>query len=450
MTEAVSQEVFTLSNGIRVVLEPMPFVKTAAFGIYVGVGSVCETKENNGISHMIEHMLFKGTKTRNAAMLADLTARLGDTVNAYTGKEYTAYYGLTIAEELKTMMEILADMLHNSIFEKDALAKEKSVITEEIDMYNDAPDDYVHEFAQKRVWEGHPISFQISGSKGVVRSITRERLLDFYKKMYRPERMVISVSGAFSPKEIKGCLEEMYGGGAAARLRAKGQLYDDRYGKRMAQKAPILRNGGIGASSAEYHRAFAKAQKDTAQLHMSLVFPSISYLDARKELSSVFVSVLGGSNNSLLFQKIREDNGLAYTVYAYTCPYAKEGLLYLNAVSSPAQAEEIYKRMNAICEEMKTTEISEETLATHKALIKTEMILSNESVQSRMERNGRQLLTYGRLYSTEETLEGINSVTAKDICTYAKELLDFEKQSICLVGDCTKAEKKLRRLFELG
>ena len=148
MAERIEQ--IRMPNGVRVVLEQMPYVKTAAFGVFVAVGSVDETKENNGISHMIEHMMFKGTETYSAKALADRMAVLGDTVNAYTGKEYTAYYGVTVAEELPSLMELLSDMLFHSVFSKDTLAKEKSVVLEEIDMYNDSPDDLVHELCDVR------------------------------------------------------------------------------------------------------------------------------------------------------------------------------------------------------------------------------------------------------------------------------------------------------------
>ena len=215
-------ELICLPNGIRVVLEPMPYVKTAAFGVFVGVGSVCETKENNGISHMIEHMLFKGTETRSAKELADITARLGDTANAYTGKEYTAYYGVTIAEELPKLMEVLSDMLLHSVFDAKSLSKEKGVICEEIDMYNNSPDDLVHEQAQKRAWQGHPLSFQISGTKGIVRGMTREKILTFYKREYRPERMVLSVAGAFDKEKVMEYLTALFcrkGQGVAAEIK---------------------------------------------------------------------------------------------------------------------------------------------------------------------------------------------------------------------------------------
>ncbi len=452
MTEQIEQ--LRLENGMQVVLEPMPYVKTAAFGIFVGAGSVCETKENNGISHMIEHMLFKGTKTRSAKALADITARLGDTVNAYTGKEYTAYYGLTIAEELSTLMEVLADMLQHSTFDAKALSKEKGVVCEEIDMYNDSPDDLVHELAQKRAWQTHSLGFQISGTKGVVRGLTREKLLDYFQNEYRPERMVVSVAGAFDREEVLERLEELFSdigselNGEASH--AKQQTRDVKvYNfKNMVTNQTDIVGSLPFRTAADYTRCFSRAERDTAQLHMNLVFPGISYLDERRHIATVFHSVLGGSNNSLLFQKIREEEGLAYSVYSYGCPYAKEGLLHIDAVSAPSQAEAILEHALGLCESLREQEISEETLQTHKALIRTEAILSKESVQSRMEGNGRAVLLRGRVVPQEEDLRNVEAVTGAQLQEYAREILQTDKMSMCLVGEMGSAGRRLQKRFE--
>lgn len=455
-------ELISLPNGIRVVLEPMPYVKTAAFGVFVGVGSVCETKENNGISHMIEHMLFKGTETRSAKELADITARLGDTANAYTGKEYTAYYGVTVAEELFKLMEVLADMLQHSVFEAKALSKEKGVICEEIDMYNNSPDDLVHELAQKRAWQGHPLGFQISGTKGVVRGMTREKILTFYKREYRPERMVLSVAGAFDKKEVVEYLTELFcpgGQGTAAGLKMRGLAPDTRYGKYYGNKNGAEKQDAESAQkmidtpvqnrpAADYTRNFSKSYQDTSQLHMNLVFPGISYLDEKRHIATVFQSVFGGSNNSLLFQKIREEEGLAYAVYSYGCPYAKEGLVHIDAVTAPNQAETVFDYALEVCDIMRNQTVSEDTLATHKALIRTEAILSKESVQSRMEGNGRSVLLRGRVVSQEEELARIENVTAEEIQKFARQVLNPTQMSVCLVGETRSAGQKLMRKFE--
>lgn len=445
-------ELIRLPGGIRVVLEPMPYVKTAAFGVFVGVGSVCETKENNGISHMIEHMLFKGTERKSAKELADITARLGDTANAYTGKEYTAYYGVTIAEELPKLMEVLSDMLLHSVFDAKALSKEKGVICEEIDMYNNSPDDLVHEQAQKRAWQGHPLSFQISGTKGVVRGMTREKIVTFYKREYRPDRMVLSVAGAFDKEKVMEYLTALFcrrGQGVAAEIKNTGLAPDKRYGKYFKEDRKGTDNiAGQNRPMAEYTRNFSKTYQDTSQLHMNLVFPGISYLDEKRHVAAVFQSVFGGSNNSLLFQKIREEEGLVYSIYSYGCPYAKEGLVHIDAVTAPNQAETVFDYAMEVCDTMRNRKVSEETLSTHKALIRTEAILSKESVQSRMEGNGRNVLLRGRVIDREEELVHIESVTAEDVQNFARQVLCPDQMSLCLVGETRSAGRKLMRKYE--
>lgn len=449
MAERIEQ--IRMPNGVRVVLEQMPYVKTAAFGVFVAVGSVDETKENNGISHMIEHMMFKGTETYSAKALADRMAVLGDTVNAYTGKEYTAYYGVTVAEELPSLMELLSDMLFHSVFSKDTLAKEKSVVLEEIDMYNDSPDDLVHELLQKRVFRTHPLGFQISGTKGVVRSFTREQLLNFHRKHYLPERMVLSVAGCFDREAVLWQLSQFFcpeGQGTSARLKQEGFRPDGRYGRYFERDKAMATGLLENRSKALYTRSFSTVKRDTSQIHMNLVFPGISYLDKRRYTAAVFQSILGGSNNSLLFQKIREEEGLAYTVYSYGCPYAREGLVHIDAVSAPGQTGAVFDNVLKVCESLKNTEISEKTLATHKSLIRTETILSGESVQSRMEGNGRSVLLRGRVISQEENQSNIDAVTAEQVKEYAEQILCEEQMSVCLVGEISGAARRIQRRFE--
>lgn len=185
-------EVIQLSNGMQVVLEYLPYLRTASFGVWVRVGSVGEVKSNNGISHMIEHMLFKGTNTRSAKQIADLTSSIGDDINAYTSKEVTCFYGSTITEFLPTMIDLIADMLLESRFDEIDIRKEKRVICDEIDMYEDSPEDLVHELIQQKIFKDQSLGYIISGTKTVVRSFTREQLLAFMKLHYTADNMTIS------------------------------------------------------------------------------------------------------------------------------------------------------------------------------------------------------------------------------------------------------------------
>ena len=190
-----------LSNGITVVLEPMDYLKTVAFGVWVNVGSRNENKKNNGIAHTIEHMVFKGTQKRSSREIADDMAKIGGNVNAYTTKECTSYYTTTLSEHLPAAIEIVSDMLLNSTFEEDALSKEKGVIIEEIDMYDDSPEDLVHEMLQQEIWKDHPLGYIISGTKENVMSFTKEQIIEFMDEHYVAENMLISIAGKFDVEE---------------------------------------------------------------------------------------------------------------------------------------------------------------------------------------------------------------------------------------------------------
>lgn len=422
-------ETFCLQNGIRVVMEQMPFVRTAAFGIFASVGSADETVQNNGVSHLIEHMMFKGTTTKNAKQLADLTARIGDSINASTGKETTSYYGLTTGENLPKLVNLLADMLHNSVFEKKCLSLEKKVVIEEIEMYNNSPEDFVGENLEKKIWNGHPLSFQISGNKSVVRTMKREDVLQYFSEHYSPKNLVLSVAGAFEPKALRELLEKEFGGG-------------------KKEKARMIREDGPGKEIAVYRRSFCTAKRDTSQLNMNLSFPAISYLDPRKKIATVFYSIFGASNNSLLFQKIREERGLTYSIYAYSAPHAKEGSLHIDVVNAPGQTEEIFLRVLDICEEIREKPVSEEVLSIHKEMLRTNMIMAGERVQGHMDVNGRRLLMGEEPRDFEKELALLEAVTASDVQQFARDILRPQELSISLVGEMGGADKKLRSHFE--
>ena len=200
-----------LSNGITVVTEELPYLRSSSFGIWVKAGSADEDDTNNGIAHIIEHMLFKGTKNRSAKQIADEMARIGGNMNAFTSKECTSYYATTLIEHLPIAIDIISDMLINSLIDEKALKKEKGVIIEEIDMYDDSPEDLVHEMLQQRIWKDHPLGYIISGTKKIVRKVTREQIQEFMDTHYVGENMVISVAGNIKSKELLALLEEKFG-----------------------------------------------------------------------------------------------------------------------------------------------------------------------------------------------------------------------------------------------
>lgn len=401
-----------LSNGITIVMENMPYLKSAAFGVWVRVGSTNEDETNNGIAHMIEHMMFKGTKERTSKQIADEMASIGGDLNAFTSKECTSYYTTTLSEHLPKAIRILGDMLNNSQIDEKALKKEKSVIVEEIDMYEDSPEDLVHEALQNRIWKGHPLGYLISGRKGIVRKVTREQIIDFIDTHYIAENMVISIAGNFDQKHILDLIEEEF-----------GKI------KRNTKKEKVF------LDKPNYHKIIVKKKKDIEQLHINMAFDCISYLSEERFTLSILNCILGGSISSRLFQKIREDSGLTYSIYSYGSSYRETGLFHVYAAMNPNQKDTVIKKIYAIIEGLKKKGVTIDELMMTKEQIKTELILGNESARSRMNSNGKALLNRGRLVTFEELINGIDRVSLEDVINFARKYLDISDSSISFVGN---------------
>lgn len=406
--------VSTLTNGITVVMESMPYLKSASFGVWVRVGSANEDESNNGIAHMIEHMMFKGTNKRSAKQIADEMARIGGNINAFTSKECTSYYATTLSEHLPIAIQIIGDMMNNSLIDEKALKKEKSVIIEEIDMYEDSPEDLVHEMLQQRIWKGHPLGYLISGSKKIVRKVSREQILDFIETYYTGENIVISIAGNFEQKDILTLVEDEF-----------GKI------KPTSNKAEFVTD----KPKPDYNKVVVKKKKDIEQLHINIAFNGISYLSEDRFTLSVLNSILGGSINSRLFQKIREDAGLTYSIYSYGSSYRDTGLLHIYAALNPSQKDTVIKKIHNIVEGLKKKGVTMEELTMTKEQIKTELILGSEGARSRMTSNGKSMLNRGELVSLSDLTRGIDKVTIEDVKGFANRCLDLSNSSLSLVGN---------------
>ena len=410
--ELLMTNIRTLSNGIIVIMEHMPYLKSASFGVWVRVGSSYEDESNNGISHMIEHMMFKGTKNRSAKQIADEMARLGGNINAFTSKECTSFYATTLSEHLPMAIRILGDMLNNSIIDEKALKREKSVILEEIDMYEDSPEDLVHDMLQQRIWKGHPLGYMISGRKKNVRNVRREQIIDFIDTYYTGENIVISIAGNFDQEEIFSAVEAEFSG-----------------------IKPKSSRTGAGIGKPSYHKVVVKKDKDIEQLHVNIAFSGISYLSEERFTLSVLNSILGGSVNSRLFQKIRKDAGLTYSIYSYGSSYKDTGLLHIYAAMNPGQKETVIRKIYNIVEGLKKKGVTVNELEMTKEQIKTELILGNEGAKNRMNANGKAMLFRGRPVPLSELINGIERVTIGDIKEFANRYLDISESSLSLVGN---------------
>lgn len=415
-------ELRRLSNGIRVVLETVPDVRSVALGIYVETGSAYENEQNNGISHMIEHMMFKGTKRRTAREIAMETALLGDDMNAYTTKELTCYYARVLDEHLPIIADILGDMFTNSLFEEENLLKEKGVIIDEIDMYEDSPEDLVQEQLQKLVWKEHPLGYIISGTEENVKRIGHAELLAFWKETYVAERITISIAGHIEAEPVCELLEQCFG--------------EIPSGKRLQiPEAPV------------YIPSKKAFQKEIEQVHLCLGFPGVSHMDERSYVLSIANNIIGGSSSSRLFQQIREEEGLCYSLYSYGSSYHRTGTFQIYCGMSEENLERVYEGIKVALQALKEAGPTTEEMDQSLAQIRSELLLSMENTHNRMNNNARNLLYMGRILTLEEILEHLRQVTASEIMEYLQENCNWSQMSVTLAGNL-EGEPKLQRIFE--
>ncbi len=407
-----------LSNGLTVVLEQMKHLRSVSLGVWVNVGSANEDAMNNGIAHVLEHMMFKGTKNRTANEIADDCTMIGGNMNAYTSKECTSYYVTTLDTHLENAIDIMSDMLCNSLFDKEDLEKEKGVIIDEIDMYDDSPDDLVHELLQKEVWKDHPLGYIISGTKENVARMTRDDLLRFMDLYYVADNMVISVAGNFEEDAVMELLEKSFG--AIKTNSARSQI-----------------------TVPDFTKTFVVRDKDIEQVHMNLAFNAVSTMSEEKYAMSIANAIFGGNESSILFQKIREELGLAYSIYSYPSPYNIAGLFQIDATLNTNNVMTVLKTIVTCMEEFKKTGITETMLKRAKEQIICELLLGSESSRDRMNNNGKSVLCQGKVEDVTVTTEKVRAVTVEDIHAFVNKYFTTDCFSICFVGniDCIELDE---------
>ncbi len=385
-----------LSNGIELVMEKVPYVRSVSIGIWVRTGSVNEDEKTNGISHFIEHMLFKGTQKRTAKDIAGDIDKIGGQINAFTGKESTCYYVKVLDTHVEEGIEVLMDMLLNSKFDDNEMLKEKAVVYEEINMYDDSPEDTVHDLLSEIVFDGHPLARPIIGSQETIKSFTREMIMDYMKENYSMDNIIISVAGNLDEDYIIELLE-------------KEILSHSIKKQRHHVEIPV------------YHPKLKAKRKDIEQAHLCMGIKGIPLDDEKYYALSILSNIMGGSMSSRLFQKIREEKGLAYSVYSYTTSYVKDGVFAIYAGVNPKQLSEASKLMIEEVNVLRQKGVSEEELSTAKEQLKGNYILNLESISGRMASIGKSQLLLGRVYTPDDIIDFINKVTPNDM----KEVIDL-------------------------
>ena len=400
----------TLNNGIRIIAEKMPHVYSASVGIWIYAGSSDEDMTNNGIAHMIEHMLFKGTTNRTAKQLADDTAAVGGEINAYTSKEFTSFYACVLSEHLTETIELLSDMLNNSLFDEDDLEKEKNIVMDEIDMYKDSPEDVAHEMLQMKVWDSHPLGFLISGEKDIVKTFTSKQLREFMNDYYVGENIVISVAGKFDEDTLIKQLEKEF-----AHIKAVG--------KKKLIDVPVFNNVSYIET------------KDIEQIHLNLAFPAAPAGAKNRYAYTVMNNILGGGVNSRLFMRIREELGLTYSVYSYGSTFLNAGLFHICASLNPEQFNTVYSEIQNAIIELRDKGPFDDELRYAKEQIKTDILLQCESSKAIMNQNAKDIFLYNEVKEPEHILKMINAISKQDIKECLEEVTVSGMFGTAVVGN---------------
>lgn len=399
-----------LESKAKLVVEDIPYVKSAAIGLFIGVGSRHEEPHLSGASHFIEHMLFKGTDKMNAREIAETFESMGGQLNAFTSKEYTCLYARTLDEDIYKAMDITFDMLFNSNFAQKEFAVEKDVISEEINMYEDAPDELIHDAFMSKLWQGHSMGSPILGTLESVSGFSRDEVFAFYHKYYQPSNMVIAIAGNVDQARIK-----------------------DRVETYLAQRS--WEEVSINLVQPQTNNPFIHlVDKDTEQVQICLGVSGLSYNDQRRFTMNVLNSILGGGLSSRLFQSIREEQGLAYSVYSAPSNYSDTGSFSILAGTGPAKISRFFEEMARELQLFTKKGVSQEEIQRTRHLIKSSMYLGLESVINRMTRLGKSILMYGRVVDLEETIARIFSVDEGMVLDLVREMLLVQKPSLAAIG----------------
>lgn len=398
-----------LPGGVRLVTEEIPGVSSVALGLWVGVGSKWEPAEERGVSHFLEHLLFKGTKKRSARDIAEALDSVGGQLNAFTSKEYTCYYAKVLGEHLPLALDVLVDMFLEPLLDGDDIAREKQVVLEEIAMYEDSPDELVHDLLTEVAWPDHPLGRPILGTRESLNALTPEQIRAFYARYYTPANLVITAAGNLKHDEVAQLAERYFAG----RTRSP-QPY--------ALSVPNFWAG---------RRAFPR---DTEQVHVCVGAPGVPIEDEGNYVVEVANSILGGGLSSRLFQHIREEKGLAYSVYSYHTAYQGIGLftIYLGLSKENLQAglelveQELAKLLQEPVPAAELERARQQVLGTFR--------LSLENTTNRMMRLGKQVLGLGRFIPVEEVEEKLRAVTAEDVQRLCAQAFRREQLTTVVLG----------------
>lgn len=401
-----------LGGGVRLVTEQLSSASSVALGFWAAVGSRDESPEENGLAHLLEHMVFKGTARRDKLVIAREIDRQGGQANAYTSKEYTCFHTRVRPEHLEPAVDLLVDIFQNSLYDEDELELEKQVISQEISMVEDEPEELVHDLASSAFWPGHPLGRPVAGTQGSVAALTRRDIENWISRHYVGPRLVISAAGAVEHGRLADLLTE--------RLTVRAEL-EGRCLTRPTPRPTLM---------------VKRRRLEQAHLVLSGLMPEIC--NARRHAAAVLNLALGGNMSSRLFQEIRERRGLAYSVYSTYTAYGDVGLMEIYSAAGPDKIAEIRQLILMELERLRCTPLGELELAEAVAGLKTGLILAGEFMENRMSRLAKNEIVFGRHIDLAETCQSLDLVKAEDVQALALEFLGENRLATCVLGPVKK------------
>jgi len=399
-----------LDNGLRVITETMIGVPSVTVGIWVENGSRYERAEQAGISHYLEHLFFKGTERRSAAQIAEEFDAIGGVLNAFTGKEYTCYYGKVLAEHIGVAEDILGDIFLHSKFDPAEIERERTVVLQEIMQVEDTPDDYVHDLFNLRYWPQHPLSFPVCGRVETVQGFAQADFLAFIAARYCPDRVIITAAGNIEHPRVVEWAAREFGG--------------------MQGRAAIVDGPPPVAS-----RSVSYIEKALEQVHICIGAPGISQVAGQRYAGYLMNTALGGGMSSRLFQEVREKRGLAYSVYSFLSSYIDAGYLGIYVGTSPEKVEEVVSIILAELKGLKRDGLHPDELSRVKNQLKGNLLLGLETSDSRMSRIAKNEIYYGADVAPAEIAARIDATTNDEIVALAEQLVRPEAMAVTLLGD---------------
>lgn len=400
----------TLKNGLTIVGEEIPYLKSVSLGIWVNIGSRLETPKESGVSHFIEHMLFKGTKNRSAKDIARDIDNIGGQINAFTNKECTCYYVHLLDEHINIGIDVLSDMILNSNFDNNDINKERAVILEELKMYEDSLDDLSYDLLVENIYPNDGLGMNILGNRKTIKNLKRKDILNHYNKYYVPNNTVISICGNFNFEEVVSLIEEKF--------------------SEWEEKEV-----NVSVEAAEFKPCFITKNKDSEQVNIAINLKAIPEENEEEAYALAVVNnIFGGSASSRLFQNIREDKGLVYSIYSSQTLYKKCGELGIFASTSEEYLKEVYDLIMEEIKNIKENYVTEEELKESKEQLKGNYILSLESISSKMLSNGESMLLNNKVKDEDEIIEHINRVNMEQVKAIINKVFNIENLGVCIVG----------------